>query len=431
MIARLRLFILCCLVVAAIPGYCLDITDTSTQIFHPDFRTLKVEVADDFMSVPVIALNGDREIVISFDEIAPERSYLCYSLYHCNADWKQSQLLDSEYVSGFNKADVDDTGYSRATYVRYVNYRITLPSEDMEPLVSGNYLLTVYPEDDPDDILLQARFSISENIVPVAATASIHTDRGASDSDVQQLEITLNTEYLPNLDPFSELLVVVEQNRDPSTRTTVRNPLRVTPKSVTYAHNADLIFPAGNEWRRFETVRADYPGMHTDSTRYRRDTGTYHAYLQLDEGRSDKPYLYDRTQFGRFKIHEYNSTDSDLGADYIDTHFTLDFPQVMNADIYLDGDFTGHQLLPDYRLEYNTDDHLYHAVVPLKQGSYNYRYVAVKRDEEGNPIGTATPSLVEGDKSETINEYHIQVFLRTHGSRADRLVGDTTVYTTF
>lgn len=405
-----------------------DIEDTSTQIFHPDFKTLKVEVADDFMATPTISLNGDRQIVISFDEMSTDRTYLSYSLYHCNADWKPSQLLEMEYLKGFNKADVDDYGFSRTTFVPYVNYRIVLPNEDMQPLVSGNYLLTVYPEGEPDEIILQARFSVSEESVPIKAIASIHTDR-MGERPEQQLEIELDTKALPGVDPFSELIVIVEQNGVPSSRVTTSSPLRVEPSKVTYAHNKNLIYPSGNEWRRFETVRADYPGMHTDSTRYK--DGTYHAYLSVDDARVDKEHLYDRTQFGRFKINEYNSTDPNLGADYIDTHFTLDFPQVMNANIYLDGEFTNHLLKPEYRLSYNPDKHIYEGVVPLKQGSYNYRYVAVKKDVDGNPVGTATPSLIEGDKTETINEYHIQVFLRQHGSRADRLVGDTLIYTTF
>lgn len=397
--------------------------DTRQRIFSPLFHTLKVENPDDFLAQPTITLGGDDRITVSFDEFTTDRSYLCYSLYHCDADWQSSRLLEQEYVEGFNKADVEDFGFSRTTFQQYVNYRITVPSKGMAPLVSGNYLLKVYPEDDPEETLLQARFSVNEAMVPIKAEATIHTDRG-SDGKFQQLDIELDTGALRDVDPFSEIIVAVEQNSDPLTRVMTTRPFRTEQGKVLYRHNPDLIFRSGNEWRRFETVRADYPGIHTDSTRY--DGRFYAAYLTPDEGRADKPYLYDETQFGRFKIREYNSTDPDLGADYVTTHFTLDFPQVMNAGIYLDGEFTGHEALPQYEMTYDADAHLYRAAVPLKQGSYNYRYLAVPHDGKGRP----DPSLVEGDKAETVNEYRIQVFLRKHGSRADRLVGETTVYTT-
>lgn len=400
--------------------------DTRQIIISPDFHTLKVQNPDAFLAPPTITLSGDDRITISFDEFTSDRSYLCCSLYHCNADWQPSALLEQEYADGFNKAYIDDVGFSRTTFRQYVNYRITVPSEDTKPLVSGNYLLKVYPEDDPEDILLQARFCVNEDIVPITGEASIHTDRG-SDGLLQQLDLNIDTRSLQGVDPYSEIIVVVQQNSDPNTRTITTRPFRVEQGKVLYRHNPDLIFRSGNEWRRFETVRANYPGMHVDSTRYNGDC--YVAYLTPDEGLADKPYLYDQTQFGRFIIDEYNSSDPDLGADYIDTEFALDFPRVMNARIYLDGEFTNHLLLDEYELNYDTYSHTYRATVPLKQGSYNYRYVAVPTDESGNACGKPDPRLTEGDKAETANEYLVQVFLRKHGSRADRLVGETTIYT--
>lgn len=404
-----------------------DFSDTRTQIFDNSFKTLKISVADDFMSPTIIALNSENQILISFDELTSDRSYLCYSIYHCNADWKPSDLLDSEYIDSFNKADVTDVAFSRTTFEQYVNYHILLPNADMQPLISGNYLVRVYREDVPEDVLLQARFSISDDIVPIEAYALTHTDRG-SNGDLQQVEFNLGKRNLTNIDPYSELLISVEQNGDPYTATFTSQPLRVETDKVVYAHNTDLIFHSGNEWRRFETTRADYPGLHTDSTRY--NGKRYAAWLTPDEGRADKEYLYDETQFGRYMVREYNSNDSDTGADYIDTHFTLDFPRVMNARIFIDAEFTGHILSEQYELCYNSDKHYYSAVIPLKQGSYNYRYVAVATDADGSIKGSPTPELLEGNKAETINEYCIRVYLRRHSSRADRLVGSKTIYTT-
>ena len=69
--------------------------NTDTQIFHPDFRTLKVQVENDFMSPPIIHLNGNGRITIMFDELSDDMRYMQYRLVHCNADWQPSMLLDS------------------------------------------------------------------------------------------------------------------------------------------------------------------------------------------------------------------------------------------------------------------------------------------------------------------------------------------------
>ena len=151
--------------------------DTRTQIFDPSFKTLKVQVEGDFFSPPVIMLGTDRRITISFDEMGDDRSYLRYTLTYCDERWQPSGLLDSEMLDGFNEAEVTDYSFSANTFRHYVNYHITIPGEGMRPLLSGNYLLRVYREDDMEVPVLQARFAISEERVGVSGSVSTITDR--------------------------------------------------------------------------------------------------------------------------------------------------------------------------------------------------------------------------------------------------------------
>ncbi|MDE6512236.1 MAG: hypothetical protein K2L00_09140, partial [Muribaculaceae bacterium] len=62
----------------------------------------------------------------------------------------------------------------------------------------------------------------------------------------------------------------------------------------------------------------------------------------------------------------------------------------------------------------------YYLEMPLKQGSYNYRYAAVPRRGQRHP----DPSVIEGNKHETRNEYRVQVWYRPIGGRYDRLIAD-------
>lgn len=394
--------------------------DTRTQIFDPAFKTLKVEVEGDFFAPPVVALGGGQRIIISFDEMGDDRSYLRYSLTHCNAHWQPSDLLDSEITDGFNEAEVTDYAFSQNTFRHYVNYRIAIPSPEMSPLLSGNYLLKVYPEDDPGQTLLQARFSVSEERVRIEADQTTQTDRGNNDR-WQQLSLQVITGDYPVRDPYQDITIVVEQNGVIQPSSYTLKPLRTAPDRLIYEHLPALIFPAGNEFRRFETVRTDYAGMHIASNYYEDDG--YTAVLQTDSGRADKPYDYDRTQQGRFKVDEYNSTDPDLGADYVLTRFTLDFPRLMNGEIYLDGEFTQHLPAESCRMVYNVQTGMYERDMLLKQGSYNYQYVAISSDTPSLP----TSSLVEGDHYETRNEYAIKVFQQAPGDRYARLIGAATI----
>lgn len=393
--------------------------DTSQGILNPDFRTLVVEKEGDFYAPPVINLGSGERIIVSFDEIGDDWSRLQYRLVHCNADWQPSRLIDGEFVDGFNFADIDDYAFSGNTFTNYVNYRLAVPNPAMQITASGNYVLEVYPQDDPDDVILRARFQVSEGAVFAEGRATPRTDQGYN-SRWQQVELAVNGAD-KSINPYNDIVVSVTQNRRPDTEVFVSHPMRVADGRIIYEHLWPLIFPASNEYRRFETVREDYPGMGIDHVGF--EDRSYQAWLYLDGDRADREYSYDQTQSGRFKIDSYTATDPDLGADYVDVHFTLDYPQLMNGEIYVNGDFTSNRYDPAYRMVWDPEARLYTLTLPLKQGSYNYQYVAVK---DGESKGTT--ALVEGDKYETRNEYSVSVYYRTPTSRADRLIGSSVIY---
>ncbi len=398
----------------ALNGY--GVVNTSSAIFDRNVRTLKITNPDNFMAPAILRLGTSDRLFINFDIIGDAHDYLRYRLIHCNADWQPSRLLESEYVEGFNEAQLTDYAYSSNTFVHYVNYNIEIPNPDMQPLVSGNYVLQVYPEGDPEQLLLQARFAVTENSMPTAGGMSPRTDMGFN-TEYQQLSIAIDAGG-GRYNPYQDFVVTVMQNNRPETMRTLRHPLRVDGSTIIFEHAPELIYQAGDEYRRFETVRTDYAGMHVDSVKF---GGTnWHAWLSPDSPRVDKDYVYDSTQHGRFMIDEYSATDPDLGADYVTVHFTLDSPEIIGGDVYVSGDFTLNNLSDSNRMRYDYTTRLYTAEIPLKQGSYNYQYVVVPRGG-----GMPDPSIVEGNKYETNNEYLVQVFLCLPGSRADRLVGVT------
>lgn len=395
---------------------------TATPASHAEgpLRAVQVTVGGDPMAIPVISLdNPSDRIVISFDELSDDRRYMRYELIHCDARWKPEGLVDSEFLDGFNVADVDDYAYSQATLVHYVHYRITIPNEQMRITAPGNYIVRVYPEDDPDETLLEARFSVCDFSMRVGATVSSRTDIDTNESH-QQVDVTVDMRNVSVRDPFTDLTVVVTQNGRPDNEVILTQPLRVAGDKVYFEHQRPLIFQAGNEYRRFETVSTTYPGMNVEEIVYA--APIYNMVLATDYPRAATPYLYDQTQNGRFFIREYNAVDPDTEADYTLNHFRLEMPELQGYDIFIDGDLTGRRIDPSSRMVYNRATGAYEASLLLKQGSYNYQYLAVP---SGSTRGSTAP--VEGDFYPTVNEYTVKVYYRPPGTRYDRLVGVTTV----
>lgn len=410
----MRFFLTLILVIASLTCSAQKV-DTMNGIFDTSIRSLQVRLIGDDFAPPIITIDSGDRIQIDFDQIAEDREYFRYSLVHCNANWQPSGLLESEFLDGFNEGTIDNYDFSRGTTVHYVHYSFAIPNEQITPTVSGNYIIKVYQESDPETTLFQCRFMITEATASVFVNASAQTDIDYNRSH-QQVSAVVDTEHAFVEDPFNDMLVVVQQNGRNDNEISIKQPLKLSGKRVFYEHSMPLIFDAGNEYRRFECISTTFPGMGIADVNFYRPY--YHYTLFTDERRDDTEYVYDETQHGRFFIRNYDSDYGDTEADYAVVHFSLHYPAAQNASIYIDGDFTQRRFDDNARMTYNPESGLYERAMLLKQGAYNYQYLIVPpNSNRGYTEG------IEGDKYQTINEYVVKVYHRRRGERYDRLIG--------
>lgn len=426
----MNLFRLCISLFAwALSTFCLAANNNETAVFNPAVRTLRAYVAGTPlgpMSMPVMTLGDDRPLVVDFDLLEDEHRYLRYSIAHLDAVGTNDRLAYPEFLDGFNEGQIDDYAYSEATSVPYVHYRLEIPDGQMRPLVSGNYLLTVWPEGNPSEPLFQVRFAVSEQLVPLAVGVTSRTDIDYN-AHHQQLDVTALLENTPVRNPYNDLIMVVEQNGRPDTRRVIEHPLRVTGSKAVYEHVPQLIFPAGNEYRRFETISKRYNPIGVAEFGFKNPY--YHYVLFDDEPRTTAPYSFDRTLSGGYLIRDADddvrAEASDVSADYAIVFFRLHAPGAYAYNIYLDTDATQRRLDSTSLMDYDPSEQVYTKALLLKQGSYSYQYLAVPKSQTG--VGQALTAPVEGDKFETQNIYNIYLYLRHPSQRYDRLVGYTTI----
>lgn len=386
-------------------------TDTQNGIFDPSFRSLRITDSGNTLLPPIIRLGvRGSYVTLSFDELAEDNRYLRYRLIHCDSDWRPTPISETDYVNGFNLGEIYSYALSQHTLAHYVHYDLTIPNEDVQPLISGNYLVQVFDDNDPDEVLLQARFMVSEERVPLSGKITSSTDVDYN-SRHQQLEVEANLKGARISDPFNDLRLVISRNG--SLTHVLDKPQRISSDKVIYAHQKELIFPAGNEYRRFESTNVRYPGMGIEE--YTLIEPFYHVRLLTDKPRAYDRYIYDEGQGGRFFPNLLFSDDPDIEADYLVTHFMLQMPRLTHGDIYIEGDFTQRRLDSDSRMVYDESLGAYVKTMLLKQGLYNYQYVVSPTDSERNPI--------EGDYHETLNEYLLLLYQREPGARYDRLIG--------
>lgn len=386
----------------------------TTCVNVPHIKTLRVIANGDWMAYPIIRLNTSEQVEISFDELTHEYHRYTYKITHCNADWSPSDLFETDYLQGFNDNTIDDCQNSLNTTMLYTHYRFTLPNENVQMLVSGNYQVNIYGEDDEDEPVAKVCFSVMEPRVGIAAEVSSNTDIDTN-QEHQQVSFTVNYPSMNVTSPQAEFKVRVYQNLRTDNCVTDLQPTYLSPGQMQFVHNRKLIFPAGNEYRRFEIFNMHYGYQDVEQVQF--FNPYYHATLYPDRPRIN--YSYDEDQNGRYFIRYDMAQDSDTEADYVFVHFALQMDKPLPlGHFYLSGEFTYNQFTSDYALAYNEQQQIYEGVQLLKMGVYNWLYLFVP---DGQSVGQTAQAA--GNFYETENEYLIMVYHRPFGGRYDKLVG--------
>ncbi|NDW09097.1 DUF5103 domain-containing protein [Dysgonomonas sp. 520] len=389
-----------------------------TQPTNSEIHTIQVKANDNWLKYPVIELNSSDYITINFDRLGDNASdRLRYKLIHCNADWRPSSLSDIEYLNGFNDNLIEDYALSMRTTVEYTNFQFQLPNDDVRLLQSGNYAVQVYEEDDYSNVLLTACFSVVDTQVKINATVSSITDIDAN-KEHQQVSFDISKQSIRLNDPFSELKIYVRQNDRLDNERKLLKPTYIQADKLIYEHNRELVFEAGNEYRRFESLSYRYNGLNIEKTTF--INPFYYTFLYPDKVRSGKTYSYDEDKNGRFLIRNGESGEPDTEADYFVTTFTLPMEYPLIEPVYLNGNFSYNTFSDKYLMKYDDMEKQYKTSLLLKQGAYNYQYLT----KLGNKFST---QKVEGNNYETENEYSIMIYFRPQGQRHDSLVGFLTV----
>lgn len=392
---------------------------SAAQFMHanvPNVRSLCMELNGKWDAQPVMTLGSDDVMLFSFDEMSHTYHRFTCRITHCNMDWTPSDMHEIEYLEGFNGVPVEEWENSVNTTQLYTRYSFTLPNENVSLLLSGNYKVEFFDDEEDTDVPVAVFcFSVVEPKVSIEATVSGDTDISLNEGH-QQLSFVVDYTGWTIPSPSSEIKPVVYQNRRRDNAVSGIKPTYITGNTLEYVHNNRLIFNAGNEYRRFELTDPKHPGMNVEDVVLYGDE--YHALLYMDKRRVSHASYIDEN--GRFFVNTLEGYGSAMEADYVYVHFALDVPYRSGGNYYLLGDMCGNMLSHVSRLDYDAEGGYYHTTQLLKLGLYNYMYVWLQ--DEG---GVAETYPAEGDMYDTGNEYLIYIYYRGFGERYDRLVGAT------
>lgn len=391
-------------------------TVVTDSVYSPNIKTVILGKQGVEMSLPIIQLGSNERLMLRFDELGDNSNYYRYRIDHCTHDWLISDISVSDYMDGFEDGAIDNQQFSFTTIEHYTNYWQTIPNDMSSFAASGNYLLTVYLQSDPDSIVFTRRFKVYEPMTTVEASVGrVQGSVGLMEN--QNLSVKVNPlegNYFINPDAY--IFVYAEQNgRKDLTRLL---PLEsMSGNTLNYRWKKENVFPGGNEFRFFDFSNLQFPMNNIWKIEY--FGGENIVFLKPDEDRSRKPYSLDIGLNGQYKIAVANAQNPNTEADYAWVNFSL--PQelpFLDGNIYIIGDFTNWQMNDQSRMEWNQSMKAYTARLFLKQGYYAYQLLFLPA---GSTVGET--SRLEGNHFQTLNDYYIYVYQRNPGDLYDRLIG--------
>ena len=400
------------LLVAALPLTALG----HHRILAPDFKSLQVIVNDDWLApLPIMELGSSDVVSISFDQLSHDYHRLVYHLEPCNPDWTPNEgLFESDWLEGFNDRPIEEYENSLNTNVLYTHYSFQLPNADTRLKMSGNYRLHIIDEDNDEQEVIVVELRVLEPRTKVGLHVTTNTDIELN-GRYQQVNMTLGFGSLRVTDPNSQLQTFVLQNgREDNMKENVR-PNYVTPQQLTWEHNRQLIFNAGNEYHKYELLDPSHPTLGLAHVAWDEQERRFHAIPFYVEQRRN--YVYDEDADGAFIIRNSDNIEIDNTSEYVYVHYKVKtVRQYDSARVVIDGRWTTESA-DTYEMEYDADDGSYNGIVLQKLGYYNYQFLLKDLD------GTTHPLPEEGSFYQTENKYEALVYYKGTGERSWRLVG--------
>ncbi|MFC3414221.1 type IX secretion system plug protein [Algoriphagus hitonicola] len=363
------------------------------------------------LNAPVVSISDSRPLVLHFDDLAYDPELYSVKLVHCDADWKQSQLKNNDFLSTFNEFTIQDYEYSVNTRIPYIHYTFQIPPVTK----SGNYIAKVYRGRDEEDVVLTRRFMVYEEFFTVGASI-VPTSQTADRQTSQQINVNVNYSNGDIMDPNNQIRVVIRQNQRWGNAKSFSKPtfLNESSKLMRFeSFDGENTFSAGNEFRFVDLRFIRAAGVNIANITV--ETDVIYADAKIDSPRPNQAYSQYLDLNGQYVVfnNDRPGGNPEMDSQYILTNFYLKYPQT-SEPIYLMGAFTAWGKSLDAQMKWNEELELYETAVLLKQGWYDYQY-ALGEELDTKPF--------EGSYFQTENEYEVMVYYRALGSRYDQLVG--------
>lgn len=361
----------------------------------------------------VVGLGQEGALQLRFDDFSQSVLPLRYIWVHCDRNWDRSSIIASEYLSGFWEGQIAEGRLSFNTYQGYSHYTATLPESSSMPVLSGNYYLEVYHD---DELLIRLPTVFTES----TADLQVAVRRPAAPrltARYQEVDAWFPWDASRTTNPFADIRLGILQNRD-WTSYRLLAPRFAQGDRLDFDYNGgENCFVAGTVMRFVDTK--NLPASSLRVARYELQD-RWIGFVRQDIPTGILGYTRQDDSRGSF-VPRAARGDNHTQSDYLWLDLELKDNEGSGARrIAVEGDFNMYQPGIEHQLHFDESRGAYVGRVLVKQGYLEYRY----RDLDAGQNGL---DWSEGSHSISANQYTAIVYARIWGERYDRAVGVRTV----
>jgi hypothetical protein len=388
--------------------------------YMPNIQGIKLFLQGNQLGYPIINLNSGDLLELHFDDLDARVKNYYYTFELRNADWSPVNLSTFDYLKGFSQVRLNQYRVSSIALAKYIHYQAILPDRNCVPSKSGNYLLKVYLDGDPNKLAFTRRVLVVDKIADVGVQI-VQPFNSELFRTHQKIQFAVNMRQLNMVSPQQQVKAVVLQNYRWDNAKMNLPPTFIRSNSLEYNSEEQLVFPAGKEFRwadlrsfRFQSERiakADYSKTNSE------------VFLQPDPERTQQRFMNFRDYNGFYWIESTDVSNPWWQGDYAAVHFTFvpngnqPYP---NKKVFVVGEMNKYNTDDTCAMTYNATQGVYEKTLYLKQGYYTYTYVT---KDAGNRNTVSSTEQTDGNNWETENDYTVLIYYRSLSGRHDELIG--------
>ena len=371
-------------------------------------KSIQLYANDKIGSAPIIELDSDDKLTLSFDELTDVNGQFRITFTHHDKTWGSSEIPQSWYLDGSGELILGGGTKNNSRGPGYIHYQTTISLNELNFLASGNYLLHVSDASTGKE-LFSLPFFIVEDEGELSSTSQTLFNSGNNFYPVHRLFSTFSLPEFVAYPEFDLRFGYVQNRFWAKTRFTESYDLNTPglakfdlPQSNAFPANVDHITKNLNDFSQSTYSVIEWnPGSNPPEVILREDILNF-----LSSGSSSESNIIQ------------SKPESSIRSAYARTVFRLDGDEYLTPDdeIHLLGDFNQWTVSDDSRLYPDPDTGLWTNSQLLKEGTYSYKYVKAGSNTEIDLTSLADNS------SPSIQEYISFVYFNDPDLKYDRLL---------